>query len=423
MTAATIDLGYRPRDQFRSFHRRKQRWSCIVAHRRAGKTVACIMDLIDYALRCDKPNPRFGYLAPFYAQAKDVAWSYIKQYVAPIPNVEINESELRVVLPNKATIRLYGADNYNRMRGVYFDGVVMDEPADMDPRAWPEVVRPALSDRRGWATFIGTPKGRNSFYEIFQDAAKKPDDWFSMTLRASETGILPDEELTDARSMMSEEQFDQEYECSFDAAILGAYYGKQMAALTREGRVMSVPIDPSIPVYTAWDLGLDDATAVWFVQQAGREVRVIDYLETNNTALSEIAREIMNSKPYTYAEHYLPHDAEIRELTSAKSRKETLESLGLRPIRIAAKHNVEDGIEAVRNFLPRCVFDEGRTELGIECLRQYQREWDDKLKTFRQRPRHDWASHGADAFRYLAVSMQQATLPRERRRPKRGTIA
>jgi hypothetical protein len=244
-----------------------------------------------------------------------------------------------------------------------------------------------------------------------------------MTLRASETGILPDEELTDARSMMSEEQFDQEYECSFDAAILGAYYGKQMAALTREGRVMSVPIDPSIPVYTAWDLGLDDATAVWFVQQAGREVRVIDYLETNNTALSEIAREIMNSKPYTYAEHYLPHDAEIRELTSAKSRKETLESLGLRPIRIAAKHNVEDGIEAVRNFLPRCVFDEGRTELGIECLRQYQREWDDKLKTFRQRPRHDWASHGADAFRYLAVSMQQATLPRERRRPKRGTIA
>ena len=380
------------------------------------------MDLVDAALRCSKPEPRYGYLAPFYAQAKDVAWAYLKKYVQDIPQTQINESELRVVLPGNKTIRLYGADNYNRMRGIYLDGVVLDEPADMDPRAWPEVVRPALSDRKGWATFIGTPKGRNPFYDIYSQATKQPREWFTMMLKASETGILPTEELADARTMMSEEQYEQEYECSFEAAILGAYFGKQMAAVTREGRIMSVPHDPRLPVYTAWDLGLDDATAIWFAQQAGREVRLIDYMEVNNKALSEVARDLINSKPYTYAEHFLPHDAEVRELMTGQSRKDSLEGLGLRPIRIAPRHTVEDGIEAVRNLLPRCVFDRA-TDRGIEALRQYQRDWDDKLKTFKRQPRHDWASHGADAMRYLAICMTQHQQQSQRRGPKRGTIA
>ena len=418
-TVQRIDLGYRARPQFVPFHLRKQRWSCIVAHRRAGKTVACIMDLVDAALRCEKPNPRFAYIAPFYAQAKDVAWAYFKQFTAPIPGVEVHESELRIDLPNGARLRLYGADNYNRMRGVYFDGAVLDEYGDMDPRAWAEVIRPILSDRRGWATFIGTPKGRNHFYEIWQAAKENPSEWFTLMLRASETGLLPPDELEDARKVMTPEQYEQEYECSFEAAILGAYYGREMQRLEAEGRIRSVPYDPSLPVYTGWDLGLDDATAIWFVQVAGAEVRVIDYLETNNEALSSIARSLLNERPYMYGEHYLPHDAEIRELMTAKSRKETLESLGVRPVRVAPRQNVEEGINAVRNLLPRCVFDEKKCARGIEALRNYQREWDDKLKTFRKTPRHDWASHGADAFRYLAISLSPRAKPQPIHYPRR----
>lgn len=408
-----IDLGYRARDQFVPFHARKNRWACIVAHRRAGKTVACIMDLIDAALRCDKPNARFAYVAPHYNQAKDVAWTYLKQYTAALPYVTVNESELRIDLPaNGARLRLYGADNYDRMRGVYLDGVILDEFADMDPRAWSQVVRPALSDRKGWATFIGTPKGKNAFQDIWNSAKADPD-WFTMQLRASETGLVDPKELEDAKKAMTPEQFEQEFECSFEAAIVGAYYGRDMAQAEKDGRIRSVPWEPSKPVYTAWDLGLDDATAIFFAQIVGNEIRVIDYFETNNTALRDIPRILLNEKPYTYAEHYLPHDVEIRELMSGTSRKSSLEALGLRPIEVAPRISVEDGISAVRNILPKCYFDAKKCERGIDCLKQYQREWDERLKVFKRRPLHDWTSHGADAFRYLATMLKPQMTPRD----------
>lgn len=407
----TVTIPYAPRGQFLSYHNRKQRWACVAAHRRCGKTVACINDLIKGALTCTKPNARFAYIAPLFTQAKDVAWTYLKHFTATIPGVETNESELRVDLPNGARIRLYGADNYDRMRGIYLDGVVLDEYADMDPRAWAEVIRPALSDRQGWATFIGTPKGRNAFFEImhggetFGGAVNDPD-WFSMTLKASETKLVADEELAAMRKVLTPEQYEQELECSFDAAIVGAYYGREMAALESQKRIMRVPWEPSLPVYTAWDLGLDDATAIWFAQLAGTEVRLIDYYEANNTALSEVARVIRNEKPYTYGEHYLPHDVQIREMMTNKSRKESLEALQVRNIVVTPAERVEEGINAARMMLPKCVFDAEQCKHGIEALKQYRREWDDKLKTFRLRPLHDWTSHGADAFRYLAMNLK-----------------
>lgn len=419
-----VVIPYTPRDQFAAFHNREQRWACIAAHRRAGKTVACINDLIRSALTCQRSDPRCAYIAPQYNQAKDIAWTYAKQFTATIPGVETNESELRVDLPNGGRVRLYGADNYDRMRGIYLDAVVLDEYADMDPRVWPEVIRPALSDRKGIATFIGTPKGRNGFYEIMHGSdtwpgAVKSDEWFDMTLKASETGIVDEEELADARAMMTPEQYEQEYECSFDAAIVGAYYGREMARLEKEGRIRSVPHEPSLPVYTAWDLGLDDATAIWFVQAAGSEIRVIDYYEVNNQSLTETARVLRNDMPYMYGEHYLPHDAEIRELMTAKTRKETLESLQVRPITIATRQSVEDGINAVRQLLPKCVIDETKCRQGIEALKQYRREWDDKHKTFKQRPLHDWTSHGADAMRYLAMCFEPKTRPKKINYPTR----
>lgn len=417
----TIDLGYRARRQFVPFHARKKRWGCIVAHRRAGKTVACIMDLVDAALRCDKPNARFAYIAPQYNQAKDVAWAYLKQYTAPIPSMGHNETELRVDLPNGSRIRLYGADNYDRLRGLYFDGVILDEYGDMDPRAWPEAIRPALSDRLGWAVFIGTPKGRNAFFEMWE-LAQSDGDWFPLMLKASATGILNAAELEDARKMMTPDQFLQEYECSFNAAIAGAYYGTELDALEAQKRIRSVPWEPAVQVHTSWDLGINDATVVWFAQVVGNEIRIIDHLKVSNQGLVDTAREVL-AKPYVYGTHYLPHDVEVRELMTAKNRREVLESLGLRPVQAGRQLPVEEGINAVKLMLPKCVFDQEKCKAGIEALRHYRSEYDDKNRVFRPRPLHDWASHDADAFRELAMNLTGTHVFTPQRRARIGMVA
>jgi phage terminase large subunit len=233
----TIDIGYIPRKQFIDFHKRRERWALIVAHRRAGKTVACIHDLVDGAMRCKQPNARFIYLAPFYRQAKDVAWQILKDTMKPFgPAAVVNESELRVDYGDRR-IRLYGADNYDALRGIHIDGIVLDEYADMDPRAWPEVIRPALSDRDGWAVFIGTPKGENDFYTKYQ-AAKDDADWYTTMLKGSETGIISKEELAGMRSAMTKEQYNQEIECSFRSAVVGAYYGDALEQAEKEDSVL-----------------------------------------------------------------------------------------------------------------------------------------------------------------------------------------
>jgi phage terminase large subunit len=400
--ALRVVIPYSPREAFSSFHERKQRWSATVAHRRAGKTVARINELIRGALTCPKSEPRFAYIAPFYAQAKDVAWSYLKQFGLVVPGASAHESELRVDFPNGGRVRLYGADNIDRIRGIYLDGVCLDEYGDMDPRVFPEVIRPTLSDRRGWADFIGTSKGRNHFCDLVEKA-KADADWYCAILKASETGILPAEELADARRSMTEDQYNQEYECDFSAAIVGAYYGKEMNWLESEKRMGRVPYDPVVPVHTAWDLGIGDSTAIWFVQVVGKEVHVIDYYETSGEGLPHYV-SLLRSKPYGYGEHFLPHDAEAKEMGTGKTRRETLSSLGVQG-KVLAAQAVDDGINAVRLLLPKCWFDAEKCTRGIEALRQYRREYDDKLKAFKARPLHDWASHGADAFRYLAMGL------------------
>lgn len=397
-----VVIPYAPRPVFQRFHDRAQRFGCIVAHRRAGKTVACVNELIKGAIQCEKPEPRFAYVAPYYAQAKDVAWAYLRRFTSPIPDVQVNESELRVDLPTGARIRLYGADNYDRLRGTYFDGIILDEYADMDPRAYSEVIRPALSDRQGWAVFIGTPKGRNAFWEVY-NRASNDEAWYCAMHKASETGIIAPEELEAARKDMTPDQYDQEYECSFQAAIQGAFYGREMVAAENAKRIVSnIPWEPSIPVHTAWDLGVGDPTAIWFVQIVGLEYRLIDYVEGSGVGLDYYANQL-RSRPYVYGEHILPHDATVKELgNEGKSRVETLEGLGIRP-RILPPSRVEDGINAARLLLPQCWFDATKCARGIEALRQYRTEWDEKRKVFRNNPLHDWTSHAADAFRYLAL--------------------
>jgi len=395
-----IAIPYTPREEFLALHNRSERWAAVVAHRRAGKTVACINELIKGALTCHLPNPRFAYVAPTFGQAKDVVWEYLKEFAGVIPGVTFHETELRADFPNGARVRLYSSDKYDRMRGVYFDGIVLDEYADMDPRAWTEVIRPALSDRKGWGVFIGTPKGRNGFWQIY-DQATKQDNWLALVLKASETGLVDQAELEDAKRSMSADQYAQEYECSFQAAVVGAYYAQQMNRLEDDKRLGRVPWDSAAEVITAWDLGVGDSTAIWFMQAVGQERRIIDYYEGSGVGLDHYVK-VVREKPYTYEQHILPHDVEVKEMSTGKSRKEFLEGLGLE-VTVAPKLSIEDGINSVRNMLEACWFDAEKCERGIEALRHYRAEYDDKREVLRLRPVHDWSSHGADAFRYLAV--------------------
>lgn len=302
-------------------------------------------------------------------------------------------------------MRLYGADNPDALRGIYLDGVILDEYADMDPRVWSEVIRPALADRQGWAVFIGTPKGRNAFYNLYR-RSQIEENWFSLMMRASETGLIAPAELELARKDLSEDQYQQEFECSFDAAIVGSYYGKLMAEAERDKRIVGVPYEATAEVWTAWDLGIRDATAIWFAQTIGREVRIIDYYEASGADLGHYVREI-KSKPYIYGGHIMPHDAQAKELGTGKTRLEVLESLGLQNLTVAPMHRVEDGINAVRVFLPKCWFDAAKCARGIEALKLYRSEFDEKLQALKPRPVHDWTSHGADAMRYLAMTLDK----------------
>jgi len=420
MTEVVLEATYRPRDQFKPLHKRKARWGIAVAHRRAGKTVACVNELIRRACACDKPNPRFAYIAPQLNQAKDIAWSYLRQDSAFIPGVKINESELWVELPGGARIRIYGADNPDRLRGIYLDGAVLDEFGDMDPTVWTQVIRPALSDRKGWAIFIGTPKGKNTFHKLWV-AAEDDDDWFRLSLRASETGLLDQKELADARKMMSDDEYAQEYECSFEAAVRGAYYGRELNDAEEAGRITGVPYDPRLEVHTAWDLGVADSTVIWFVQIVGRETRWIDVLKGEGVGLDWYAKEL-KERPYNYGTHYLPHDVEVRELGTGKSRYEVLGGLGIRNIKVVPAMPVEDGIQALRMLIPTSWFDREKCKEGLEALRMYRREWDDKRQEFKRAPLHDWTSHYADAARMFAMGHREIGSIQIPRRPTKWVV-
>lgn len=397
----TQEIAYKPREQVKAFHNRSERFAVIVAHRRFGKTVAAINDLIRACFEVDLPNVRVAYIAPYLSQAKAIAWDYLLEYTQDIPEIKVNIAELRIDFPNGSRIRLFGADNYNAMRGLYMDAVVLDEPADFPASAWPTVIRPCIVDRKGKATFIGTPKGKNEFWEIFNSAKDDPN-WFTGFYKASETDILDQDELDEARRAMGDDRYEQEFECSFEAAIQGAYYAKEMKDATEDGRISRVPYDPAASVITAFDLGIGDSTAIWFAQYIGQEIHIIDYYENSGVGLDHYAK-VLFDKGYHYEQHILPHDVQVKELGTGKSRLETLDALGIRNIEIAPKLGVDDGIQAARSMLARCWFDEENCGRGIEALRQYRRDFDEKLKSWRGRPLHDWTSHGADAFRYLAV--------------------
>lgn len=410
-----VSTGYTPRPYQALLHNSLGRFNVLVCHRRFGKTVFANAEMIDKGLTNERKNPQYAYVAPTYGQAKRVAWEYLKDFTKNIPGVKVHEQELRIDIPrpdkgDRVRFMLLGAENPDSIRGIYLDGVILDEYAQCDPTIWSQVIRPALSDRLGWAIFIGTPKGQNHFHDLFQ-AAKNLDNWFVTIIRASETNIIPYEELEEARATMSEEEYNQEYECSFTAALIGAYYGKYIEDIEKKGRIKNVPHDPAVGVETYWDLGISDTTAIWFIQKVGKEVHVIDYLEEAGRGLEWYAKTL-KALPYVYDEHFIPHDGAARELGTGRTRQETLLEYGIRTT-IVPRHQIADGINAVRLALPHCWFDKVKCAKGLAALKNYQRKWDSKNKIFEDKPLHDWASHGSDAFRMFGLMYNPARLARK----------
>lgn len=420
MTSAAINTGYHPRPFQASLHTKLKRFNVLVCHRRFGKTVFSINELVDKALRNDKRNPQYAYIAPTYGQVKRIAWDMLKEFTKEIPGITYNEAELRCEIPrpylnDKIKILLLSAENPGSLKGIYLDGVILDEFAECTPTIWGEVVRPALSDRLGWAIFIGTPKGLNHFHQVYDLALKNQDrDWFAAIHRASETNVIAHSELESARREMSEEEYAQEFECSFTAAITGSYFGKILEDMEKEGKITNVPHDPALLTDTFWDLGIGDTTAIWFLQQYRQEYRIIDHLEMSGVGLDWFVKELQKKK-YNYRDHVLPHDAAARELGTGRSRQETLRALGLRTI-ILPRQKVEDGISAVRMLLPKCWFDKVKCERGLKALKNYQRKWDAKNMIWSDRPLHDWSSHSADAFRTLALGNREESDRKDTRR-------
>jgi len=418
---AEIIIPYRPRPIFVPYHRRAQRFSIIVAHRRAGKTVAEVNECIRKCLTVPRSFPpvQVAFISPTYRQSKQNAWTYVKHYTSPIPDMQYKESELTAIFPNGAKLFLAGSDNPDRLRGLYYDHVSLDEIGTQHPRVWGEIVRPALSDYAGSATFIGTPFGRNHFWKLFRQHQNDPD-WFVRVFRASETGIIPKNELELIKRTTTPEQYAQEYECSFDAEIRGAYYAAQIVEAEREGRITRVPHDPAVEVFCAWDLGLDDSTAIWVGQTVGKEIHWIDYIEDNGKMLPWYLDQLA-AKPYPVHHYILPHDINARELTTAQKRVKVFQDRGLR-YHVVPKSSVADGINAVRINMKRMWFDAEKCARGLDALRMYRTEWNEQRGTPGPRPVHDWTSHGADAMRYGVLGLNLVSRRPEPMKWKRRAV-
>jgi phage terminase large subunit len=441
-----ITVPYKPRRWALAFHQCLKRFGALVLHRRAGKTTCVInhhqraaMDngwerrrllsllpsLSDHELEelIHPPGGRhYGHIMPLRNQAKLVVWDKLKYYAGGIPGVKFNESELLVRYPTGHKFQLFGADDPDSLRGPAFSGLSFDEYSQQPPNIFSEVLSKALGDHLGYAVFVGTIKGKDHLFQTHA-AAKDSDDWFALwqdidrsiateddvTIKLLQQAMADDRKLI-AQGLMTEEEYEQEWYLSTEAAIKGQWYQKELRKAKEQGRLTTVPYDPVLPVDTDWDLGMVDSMAIWFSQSTrSGEVRLIDYYEASGEGLPHFVG-VMRAKGYTYGQHWAPHDIQIKEMSSGRSRLQVAISHGI-PFNICPNVGVADGIHAVRLLFPKCWFDETKTARGLECLRQYRKRFNDSLQEFTGTPVHDWASHGADAFRYLAVRHQTPADP------------
>ena len=414
-----LSFKFRPRLGQLQIMKSLAKFRIAVAHRRFGKTYVALAELILdglNALRDDKDKVVMAYIAPTFGQAKRIAWEALKKLTSNFPDkegwfVKYNEAELRFEFGqegvNKFTIYLLGSENYDSLRGIGLYRVVLDEFGDMNSKVWTEVIYPTTLDTEdSRVTFIGTPKGRNKFYELFE-AAKDNPLWDRFKFDIHSSGVFSEAQIDEIKTQYKDnpEAFSQEFLLSWEPSVQGAIYLQQIVAAKNSGRVGDFPYDPRVTVTTAWDIGVNDDTSILFVQQVGAEIRIVDCYSNNNLGMDHYINYVkdwaMNHNA-VYDKHLGPHDLKVREFTSGKSRYETARNLGL-TFTIVKKLSIEDGINAGRQLLPRCFFHEPMVHRFIESLSQYRREYDDKKEIYKAKPVHDKHSHWADAFKYLAI--------------------
>lgn len=393
--------------------------AALVWHRRSGKDKTFLNHM------AKKMYTRVGayfYFFPTYTQGKKIIWNGRDRdgfkFLDHIPQVvrkRTDNTDMLIEAKNGSIFQVIGTDKIDAVVGSNPIGCVFSEWALQDPTAW-DYVRPILAENGGWVVFIYTPRGKNHGYTTLEIAKQFPDQWYSEVLTVEDTGAIPTAVLEQERREIiakhgNDALYQQEYMCNFDVPIQGAYYAEQLMLADEEGRIAGVPYDPAVLVHTAWDLGIDDSMSIWFFQVAGRELHFIDYYESAGEGIPYYIK-YLKDKPYTYGSHYAPHDIRVRDLSTGRTRLETAKSLGV-DFEVAARLPIEDGIEAARSLLNRCWFDKKKCERGLSALRSYHKDWDEENQVFKMRPKHDWASHGADAFRTFAVGYKDKVVGSE----------
>lgn len=409
---------YQPRNYqlnfWKAFDSGKYNKFVKVWHRRAGK------DLTDFSLairECIREPQIVTYVFPTLKMGREVLWDgmdnqgnrFLDYYIPPeVINGKPNDTRMEINFKGGSLFRVGGSDRPDSLRGGNSKLFILSEWSEHDPYTW-TVIRPIILANHGKVIFNFTPKGDNHAKTTL-DIAKLESDWWWEVIKADETGVFTPQQLVDEKRQMIREngesegtsKFEQEYMCSFDSPVIGSYYGDQIRNAEAEGRICDVPYNTEIPVNTVWDLGVGDTTAIWFYQLVGKEVRLIDHYEASGVGIEHYAN-VMKEKGYKYGDHWAPHDIKVTEFGSGLSRITTARNLGIN-FRVVANQGIDDGIHAVRQIFQYCYFDKTKCERGLSALKNYSKEWDEKNKIYRGLPKHDWSSHSADSFRYLAVS-------------------
>jgi len=354
------------------------------------------------------------YIFPTYSQAKKVIWNSITndglQFTDFIPEEAIaskNSQEMKITFTNGSILQLIGSDNIDSIVGTNPYGCVFSEYAIQDPRAY-NFIRPILATNGGWCLFISTPRGKNHFYDLYT-MAKQNSTWFAYKLTLDDTKHIPLEEIEKDRAdgQLSEDLIQQEYYTSFTMGVEGAYYAKYIDKMRLTSRISTVPYEFGYKVHTAWDLGVSDSTCILFYQIIGQTVRIIDCYENSKEGLEHYAKVVLN-KEYVYGKHIAPFDINVKEFGSGMTRIEKAKQLGIK-FTVADMVSIEDGIESVRSALSKIWIDERSCIPFIKAVENYRQEWDSKNMVYKRRPLHNWASHWADALRYLCISLHKTS--------------
>ena len=409
----------------------KHSHSVVIAHRRLGKTRGLVTRLVSKALsnkrRSAATPPRYRFVAPTERQGMDVSWAVLTDLASFIEGSEVRKSERQIILPNKASVGVLGAQNPDSLRGPYLDGLVIDEAAFVPLFLWRRILSPQLRDFGGWACFTSTPNGRNAFYKFWQEAQRSPN-WGTAFLPVDVTKAISPEELKiiRERDQLTEAEFLQEFYCDFSAPVRGAYWGQTIVGLYKRERIGSFRYDPTLPVVTMWDIGYGDTTAIWFAQQMRDGTFLFFDFEQGHKLSAPQWAEIVKAKEYRFEMHILPHDAEAHDKGSGVDYQTFLYEAGLRNIRVAKRPANQRAkntqIENTRQFIEAARFDERgcisgkngesdynmKDESGIDALSLYRSEFNEDKGIFSTKPCHDHYSHAADAMRTGATFLNPA---------------